>query len=85
MEDSHIADLNLGTNKYIFGVFDGHGGSSPHSPQTHTFLGSEVSEYVKRHFVAALKSNSFYKEEKYQKALKETFMNMDKMMLKPEG
>ena len=29
MEDSHIADLKeLGDNKYIFGVFDGHGGKS---------------------------------------------------------
>ena len=27
MEDSHIADLeHLGDGKYIFGVFDGHGG-----------------------------------------------------------
>jgi len=27
MEDSHIADLtSLGEGKYIFGVFDGHGG-----------------------------------------------------------
>jgi len=27
MEDSHIADLtSLGKGKYIFGVFDGHGG-----------------------------------------------------------
>ena len=26
MEDSHIAYLDLGSNRYIFGVFDGHGG-----------------------------------------------------------
>jgi hypothetical protein len=26
MEDSHIADLDLGNDRYIFGVFDGHGG-----------------------------------------------------------
>ena len=26
MEDSHIANLDLGGNKYLFGVFDGHGG-----------------------------------------------------------
>ena len=29
MEDSHIADLeHLGDGKYIFGVFDGHGGKN---------------------------------------------------------
>ena len=26
MEDAHIADLELGNDRYIFGVFDGHGG-----------------------------------------------------------
>ncbi len=26
MEDSHIADLELGNKRAIFGVFDGHGG-----------------------------------------------------------
>ena len=27
MEDSHIADLNVGSNNvHVFGVFDGHGG-----------------------------------------------------------
>ena len=35
MEDSHIADLNLGNDRYIFGVFDGHGGS-PLFPHPHT-------------------------------------------------
>jgi len=30
MEDSHIADLELGNDRYIFGVFDGHGGFSSH-------------------------------------------------------
>ena len=26
MEDSHIANLNLGSGLSLFGVFDGHGG-----------------------------------------------------------
>ena len=26
MEDSHIAELNLGNGVYFFGVYDGHGG-----------------------------------------------------------
>ena len=29
MEDTHIADINLGNDRYIFGVFDGHGGYDP--------------------------------------------------------
>jgi serine/threonine protein phosphatase PrpC len=32
MEDSHIADLDLGGDKFIFGVFDGHGGFPTHFP-----------------------------------------------------
>ena len=27
MEDAHIANINLGEDIYIFGVFDGHGGT----------------------------------------------------------
>ena len=58
----------------------------PHFPQTkHITKGAEVSEWVKRHFVADLKSNKDYQAGKYQKALKDTFLNMDKLMLKPEG
>jgi serine/threonine protein phosphatase PrpC len=60
MEDSHIADLNLGNDRYIFGVFDGHGGFYPLFSHSNNLLGSEVSEYVKRHFVAELKNNKSY-------------------------
>jgi serine/threonine protein phosphatase PrpC len=52
MEDAHIANINLGDDIYIFGVFDGHGGM-------------EVSEYVKRHFIEELLKNSKYKEGDY--------------------
>jgi serine/threonine protein phosphatase PrpC len=40
MEDSHIADLDLGTSKsiHVFGVFDGHGGK-------------EVAQLVKKYFL----------------------------------
>lgn len=55
MEDSHIADLDLGGNKnhHLFGVFDGHGGM-------------EVAEYVKRHFTQEFLKNSNYKSGKFQ-------------------
>lgn len=71
MEDSFIAE-SLGNGKYIFGVFDGHGGS-------------EVAEFVKRHFVNELEKNENYKKSYYEKALGETFMQMDIIMLKDEG
>jgi protein phosphatase 1G len=61
MEDSHIADLKLGEGRYIFGVFDGHGGG-------------EVSEFVKRHFVKEFKNNQSYKQGNFGEALHETFM-----------
>lgn len=44
MEDAHIAEINLGDDTYLFGVFDGHGGA-------------EVALFVKDHFVAELKNN----------------------------
>ena len=57
MEDSHIADIdNLSWNNsksYLFGVFDGHGGSFIFA-SIFIFLGMEVSEYVKRHFTQRL-------------------------------
>jgi hypothetical protein len=49
------------------------------------FQGAEVSEFVKRHFVNSLKQNSNYKKGKYQEALKQTFLEMDKLMLQQKG
>jgi len=56
MEDSHIAELDLGDGNALFGVFDGHGGM-------------EVSEYVKRHFTKELLKNENYKKGLYPLAL----------------
>ena len=39
MEDSHIANLDLGGNKYLFGVFDGHGGI------IHIYKSIKISRY----------------------------------------
>lgn len=44
MEDAHIAELNLGDDTYLFGVFDGHGGA-------------EVALFVKDNFTNTLKNN----------------------------
>lgn len=44
MEDTHIANIDLGDDTSVFGVFDGHGGT-------------EVSMYVRDHFIDELKKN----------------------------
>ena len=74
MEDSLITDISKGEdNKYnIFGVFDGHGGT-------------EVSEFVKRHFTNELISNNNFKSGNIQLALKETFLKIDTLMLEDKG
>ena len=72
MEDSHIADLNLGKSAHLFGVFDGHGGK-------------EVAQFVKKHFADELKKNKNYQKGNYKAALTETFLRMDEMCLEPSG
>jgi protein phosphatase 1G len=74
MEDSHISDLSVGTNKgtNVFGVFDGHGGK-------------EVAVYVKRHFTEELVNNSSYKKGEIKKALSENFLKMDEIMQDKNG
>jgi len=84
MEDSHIAELNLGNNRAIFGVFDGHGGSFI-LIFNKLLIGMEVAEFVKRHFVEELKKNSNFKNGEYEKGLKENFLKMDKIMLTDNG
>lgn len=73
MEDSHIAEINLDNETCVFGVFDGHGGA-------------EVALFVKENFVKELKNNANFKNRtKLEEALRETFINMDKSMITPEG
>jgi protein phosphatase 1G len=73
MEDSHIADMNIGgSNTHCFGVFDGHGGK-------------EVAIWVKKKFSEELAKNKNYKSGNYQKALFENFMRMDVLMQESLG
>ena len=72
MEDSHIAELDLGDGNSFFGVFDGHGGP-------------EVAKFVKYHFCKNLINNAAYKRKDYKKALEDTFMKMDRLMLSDKG
>ena len=55
----------------MFAVFDGHGGN-------------QVAEFVRDRFVKELTSNPSFEEEKYEQALKDTFIKMDEMMLTEE-
>jgi protein phosphatase 1G len=73
MEDSHIADLNIGgTNCHAFGVFDGHGGK-------------EVAQWVKKKFSDELAKNKNFKSQNYGKALSENFLRMDTLMVETQG
>jgi len=62
----------LGEERYIFAVFDGHGGN-------------QVAEYVRDHYVDILKHNSNYLSGKYEDALKESFEEIDTKIRGKEG
>jgi serine/threonine protein phosphatase PrpC len=74
MEDSHISDLSKGNDgkSNVFGVFDGHGGK-------------EVAQYVKKHFTNELINNPNFKKGDFKKALTETFLRMDELMVQTNG
>ena len=72
MEDSHIAETDLGDGNSIFGVFDGHGGP-------------EVARFVEKHFCKSLLGSAAYKRKDYKKALEDTFLKMDKLLLSEKG
>lgn len=72
MEDAHIARPDLVDDLSIFGVFDGHGGK-------------EVAKFVEKHFCEYLLKNENFKIRNIEKALYETFLKMDELLLLPEG
>ena len=71
MEDAHLS-AQIDNDTTIFGVFDGHGGK-------------EVAIFVANHFVNELKKNNNFKKKDFIKALKETFLALDKIMETPNG
>lgn len=64
MEDSHIAELDLGNGVSFFGVYDGHGGN-------------EVADYVKEHLISELKKMDSFINKNYKKALEDIYIKMD--------
>ena len=65
--------INLTTEKIIniFGIFDGH-------------KGNEIAQYLSDNFCNELSKNSNFTIENYEKALNETFINMDKSLRNEE-
>ena len=72
MEDSHIAECDLGDGNSLFGVFDGHGGK-------------EVAKFVEAHFTKNLINCTPYRRKDYKLALENTFMKMDRLLLTDKG
>ena len=44
-----------------------------------------MSTFVERHFVEELEKNPEYQKKEYEKALKQTFIKMDELMLTEAG
>lgn len=83
MEDSHIAKFEIAKDIHVFGVFDGHGGTSLGFFMN--WLGKEVARFTERHFIDELTSNKAFKETRFSQALTETFLKIDQLLLSPEG
>jgi serine/threonine protein phosphatase PrpC len=72
MEDSHISIPDLGDNISLFAVFDGHGGA-------------EVAKFCSDNFAKEFVLNANYKNGNYGKALQETFLKMDEILMGENG
>eukprot|EP01101_Sappina_pedata_P002701 TRINITY_DN12914_c0_g1_i2.p1 TRINITY_DN12914_c0_g1~~TRINITY_DN12914_c0_g1_i2.p1 ORF type:complete len:364 (+),score=150.58 TRINITY_DN12914_c0_g1_i2:131-1093(+) len=72
MEDAHICSPNLTERAAFFGVYDGHGGM-------------EVSRYISRHLSKVLLENESFKNGDYEKALKESYLKIDEMIITKDG
>ncbi len=71
-EDGHVTAVDFEPGHSIFAVFDGHGGV-------------EVAKFCENHIVNQLSSNEDFKKKNYEKALKETFLKLDQMLISPAG
>ena len=71
-EDAHIHQLDLGDGNSLFTVFDGHGGE-------------QVAMFCERYMPDLLLSQETYMAKDYAKALEDTFVELDYMLLSEEG
>ena len=72
MEDARLVNLSLSNETMCFGVFDGHGGK-------------EVAIFVERHFCTELEKLSNYQSNRFDHALRENFLLMDRLIQTKEG
>ena len=72
MEDAHVAQLDIVEGVHLFGVFDGHGGA-------------KVARYVSEYLPKELLANKDFQEGKYENALTETFLKLDRNLREKEG
>ncbi len=84
MEDSHIANVDIGDGVALFAVFDGHGGKFS-LDLTSSVLGSEVAKYVAKNYLKELKKTETFKKKDYKRALEESFVSLDAIMQSPAG
>ena len=71
-EDAHIHNLDLGDGNSLFAVFDGHGGE-------------QVAMFCEKHMPPMLVENEEYKKKNYARALEEVFVEIDYLLINPEG
>jgi len=71
MEDAEIFDVNFKGDDCLFAFFDGHGGA-------------EVAKFCKSHFGEKLRANKNF-ETNIEKALIDTFFQMDVLLQSPAG
>ena len=72
MEDAAITVAELNEDTSLYGVFDGHGGR-------------EAAKFVEKHFIEELQKNPNFISKDFEKALTETFLKMDELIMTPQG
>lgn len=71
-EDGHVTAVDFEPGHSLFAVFDGHGGV-------------EVAKFCEAHVVDELRAQEEFKQKNYEKALINTFIKLDQMLLSPAG
>ncbi|MBS1889889.1 MAG: hypothetical protein JST59_01230 [Actinobacteria bacterium] len=72
MEDAHITKATFAGGMSLFAVFDGHGGG-------------EVAKFTEKHFAEELLNNENFGKKKYEQALSDTFLKIDRLLATAEG
>ena len=83
-EDSYFLEADFLHTEFensvaLFSVFDGHGGKCSDNP------GAEISTFAKKNILDILTRNHNFHKGKYSEALRETFLELDLMMVRDQG